>query len=57
MTVRWEIDNKVQALKGWVRQRLGRAAATQRHPVAGKTDRVVGNLERSGRKAKDAPKH
>ncbi|WP_327590201.1 CsbD family protein [Nonomuraea sp. NBC_00507] len=56
MSVRWEINNKVQALKGWVRQRLGRATGNQRHQAAGKTDRVVGHLEQPDGRVNDAPK-
>ncbi|MFB4273682.1 MULTISPECIES: hypothetical protein [unclassified Nonomuraea] len=36
MSLRWEIDNKVQALKGWVRRRFGRATGNQRRQVASK---------------------
>ncbi|MGN9847501.1 hypothetical protein ACTMTI_56520 [Nonomuraea sp. H19] len=57
MSLRWEIDNKVQALKRWARQRLGRATGNQRHQVAGKTDRAVGNLKQPGGKVQDASKH
>ncbi|TMR07122.1 CsbD family protein [Nonomuraea turkmeniaca] len=57
MSLRWEIDNKVQAFKRWARQRLGRATGDQRHQVAGKPDRVVGHLKQPGGKADDASKH
>ncbi|MGW0809065.1 hypothetical protein [Nonomuraea sp. NPDC002799] len=53
MSLRWEINNKVQALKGWIRRLLGRATATRRRPSAGTTDRVVVDLRQSGGKVKD----
>lgn len=53
MSLRWEIDNKVQALKRWFGQRLG----NQRHQVAGKPHRVAGNAKPPGGKVTDAPKH
>ncbi|MEU7744321.1 CsbD family protein [Nonomuraea sp. NPDC049158] len=49
-----KIRDKAQAVKGWARQRLGRATGNQRLQAAGKTDRVVGNLKQAGRKVKDA---
>ncbi|MFG6200493.1 hypothetical protein [Nonomuraea sp. JJY05] len=52
MSLRWEIDNKVQALKRRARWRF----RSQRHH-AGKTDRAMDNPKQSGGKVKDTPKH
>ena len=54
MSLGRKIRDKAQAVKGWARQRLGRVTGNQRLQVAGKTDRVVGNLKQSGGKFKDA---
>ncbi|MEV0386726.1 CsbD family protein [Nonomuraea sp. NPDC050643] len=54
MSLRWEIKNKVQALKGWARQRFGRATGNRRQQAEGKTDRIAGNLKQAGGKAGDA---
>ena len=54
MSLRWEISNKVQVFKGWVRQRFGRVTGNRREQIAGKSDRVAGNLKQVGRKAGDA---
>lgn len=54
MSLRWEIRNKVQVLKGWARQRFGRVTGNRRQQIAGKSDRVAGNLKQVGRKARDA---
>ncbi|MGI5290977.1 CsbD family protein [Nonomuraea polychroma] len=54
MSLRWEISNKVQVLKGWARQRFGRVTGNRRQQIAGKSDRVAGNLKQAGRKARDA---
>ncbi|MEV5897613.1 CsbD family protein [Nonomuraea fuscirosea] len=57
MSLRWEISNKVQALKGWARQCFGRVTGNRRQQIAGKSDRVAGNLKQAGGKARDAFKH
>jgi uncharacterized protein YjbJ (UPF0337 family) len=49
-----KITGKAQAIKGWVRQRLGRATGNRRLQAEGKTDRVVGNLKQAGGKVKNA---
>ncbi|MEV4015124.1 CsbD family protein [Nonomuraea angiospora] len=54
MSLRWEISNKVQNLKGWARQRLGRVTGNRRQQIAGKSDRVAGKLKQAGGKARDA---
>jgi uncharacterized protein YjbJ (UPF0337 family) len=54
MSLGRKIRDRAQAVKGWVRQRLGRATGNQRLQVEGKTDRVVGNLRQAGGKVKDA---
>ncbi|GAA3688123.1 hypothetical protein GCM10022224_061780 [Nonomuraea antimicrobica] len=54
MSVRWEIDNKVQALKRWVRQRFGRTTGDRRHQVAGEPSPVAGDPEQPDRSLKDA---
>ncbi|MFI6928352.1 CsbD family protein [Nonomuraea spiralis] len=54
MSLRWEISNKVQAFKGWARQRFGRVTGNRRQQATGKSDRVVGNLKQAGDKARDA---
>ncbi|MEV0592940.1 hypothetical protein [Nonomuraea cavernae] len=56
MSLRWKINNKVRALKLWIRPRLGRTTPSQRPPIAGKTDRVVGDPQQSSGKVKDAPR-
>ncbi|MEU4235153.1 CsbD family protein [Nonomuraea sp. NPDC026600] len=54
MSLGRKIRDKAQVVKGWARQRLGRATGNKRLQAAGKTDRVVGNLKQAGGKAKDA---
>jgi uncharacterized protein YjbJ (UPF0337 family) len=54
MSLGRKIRDKAQAIKGWVRQRLGRATGNQRQQAEGKSDRVVGNLKQAGGKVKDA---
>ncbi|MEV0148973.1 MULTISPECIES: CsbD family protein [unclassified Nonomuraea] len=54
MSMRWEIGNKLQALKGWARQRLGRTTGDRSRQSAGRADRVAGNLKQAGGKIKDA---
>ncbi|MEV4117125.1 CsbD family protein [Nonomuraea sp. NPDC049695] len=49
-----KIRDKAQAVKAWTRQRLGRVTGNQHQQVAGKTDRVVGNLKQACGKVKDA---
>lgn len=49
-----KIRDKAQVVKGWARQRLGRATGNQRLQSEGKTDRVVGNLKQALGKARDA---
>lgn len=53
MSLKGKISAKVQAVKGWVTQRFGRATRNRRMESEGRTDRVVGNLKLSGEKAKD----
>ncbi|MFC4114466.1 CsbD family protein [Nonomuraea zeae] len=55
MSVRWEIDNKVQAVKTWVRQRFGRATDNRRPRVVGEPRRGTGNPEQPGGGVKDVP--
>ncbi|MEU7838376.1 MULTISPECIES: CsbD family protein [unclassified Nonomuraea] len=57
MSLGTKIRDKAQVVKGWARQRLGRATDNQRLQAEGKTDRVMGNLKQAGGKAKDAFKH
>jgi uncharacterized protein YjbJ (UPF0337 family) len=52
--MRWEISNKVQALKGWARRWLGRVTGNRRQQAAGKSDPVVGKLKQAGGQVKDA---
>ncbi|MEV4077279.1 CsbD family protein [Nonomuraea fuscirosea] len=54
MSLGRKIRDKVQAFKGWVRQRLGRATGNQRQQAGGRNDRVIGNLRQAGGKVKDA---
>ncbi|MGN9837194.1 CsbD family protein [Nonomuraea sp. H19] len=54
MSLGRKIRDKAQAVKGWARQRLGRATGNQRQQAAGKSDRVAGNLRQAGGKVKDA---
>ncbi|WP_424534289.1 CsbD family protein [Sphaerisporangium viridialbum] len=54
MSLSRKIRDKAQAVRGWARQRLGRATGNQRLQGAGKSDRVVGNLKQAGGKVKDA---
>ncbi|WP_336207188.1 CsbD family protein [Nonomuraea sp. LPB2021202275-12-8] len=54
MSMRWKITNKVQAVRGWVRQRFGRVSGNRSQQAEGKTDRVAGNLKQSAEKVKDA---
>ncbi|MBT2235791.1 CsbD family protein [Nonomuraea sp. NEAU-A123] len=54
MSLGRKIRDRAQVVKGWARQRLGRATGNQRLQAEGKTDRVVGNLKQAGGKAKDA---
>ncbi|MEV1242796.1 CsbD family protein [Nonomuraea sp. NPDC050022] len=54
MSLRWEISNKVQVLKGRVRQLFGRLTGDRRQQSAGKSDQVAGNLKQAGGKIWDA---
>ncbi|MDF5754621.1 CsbD family protein [Spongiactinospora sp. TRM90649] len=47
MSLRWEISNKAQALRGWARQRFGRVTGDRRQQTTGK-------LRQAGRRAMDA---
>ncbi|MEV1171423.1 CsbD family protein [Nonomuraea sp. NPDC049784] len=54
MSLGRKIRDKAQAVKGWVRQRLGRATGNPRQQAEGKSDRLAGNLRQAGGKVKDA---
>jgi uncharacterized protein YjbJ (UPF0337 family) len=54
MSLSRKIRDKAQAIRGWARQRLGRATGNQRLQSSGKSDRVVGNLKQAGGKVRDA---
>ncbi|MFI7417927.1 CsbD family protein [Nonomuraea sp. NPDC049684] len=54
MSLRWEISNKVQAFKGWARQRFGRVTDNRHQQAAGKRDQAAGNLKQAGDKARNA---
>ncbi|GAA3525378.1 CsbD family protein [Nonomuraea rosea] len=54
MSMRWEISNKLQVLKGWAKRWLGRVTGNRRQQAAGKSDRVVGTLKQAGGRVKDA---
>ncbi|MFB4267952.1 hypothetical protein [Nonomuraea sp. GTA35] len=47
MSLRWEISNKVQRLKGWAGRRFGRLTGNRRRQIAGKA-------KPAGGKARDA---
>ncbi|MFI7696092.1 CsbD family protein [Nonomuraea sp. NPDC049655] len=54
MSLRWEISNKVQAFKGWTRQRFGRVTGNRHQQATGKRDQAAGNLKQAGDKARNA---
>ncbi|MEV5503610.1 CsbD family protein [Nonomuraea fuscirosea] len=54
MSLGKKIRDKAQAVKGWARQRYGRATGNERLQAEGRTDRVVGNLKQAGGKVNDA---
>lgn len=54
MSLGRKIRDKAQVVKGWARQRYGRATGNQRQQSEGKSDRVAGNLRQAGGKVKDA---
>ncbi|MDX3380648.1 CsbD family protein [Streptomyces niveiscabiei] len=54
MSVGRTIKHRAQAFKGRFTERVGRTIRNRRLQREGRTDRVSGNLKRSGDKAKDA---
>lgn len=47
-------DNKVQELKGKVKESVGKTVGNERLEAEGKKDQTVGSLKNAGEKVKDA---
>ena len=51
-----KIENKVEEVKGKVKQGVGKVAGDPELEAEGKGDQVAGNLKQAGEKVKDAVK-
>lgn len=54
MSLRWEINNRVQALKSWARQSFGRDTGGNRpQGTTDSSDRAGGKLKQTGGRVRD----